>query len=126
MAPTTSRVRRHATDLQRLVKAKAVTRKRMLSGASQSLILALVDIAKSLIRGELSMTPRQLSAARRSRRQLHGLAQKGVSVEKKRRVLVQDGNLIGLLLKPLIQGIGPIVSGLLGGLGGIGGGGRRD
>ena len=112
---TSRRIRQHATDLQLLARAKNAVRKRMLSQASQSLILALVDVAKALIRGEITMSPRQLNAARRSKRKLHGLTNKGVSVEKKRKALVQDGNLIGLLLKPLLSTIGPILSGFLGG-----------
>ena len=84
----------------------------MLCQASQSLIMALVDVARSLIKGELSMTPRQMNAARRRRQQLHGLARSGTGVETKRRALVQDGNLVGLLLKPLLAGIGPLISGI--------------
>ena len=109
---TSARVRRHASDLQLLARAKGAVQKRMLCQASQSLIMALVDVARSLIKGELSMTPRQLSVARQSKRQLHGLAHSGVGVETKRRALVQDGNLIGLLLKPLMKGIGPLISGI--------------
>lgn len=87
----------------------------MLSKASQSLVMAIVDVARALIKGQLSLTPRQLSAAKRRKRQLHGLARKGGSVEGKRKALVQDGNLLGLLLKPLIGLAGPLLSGLFGG-----------
>ena len=110
-----ARVRRHATDLQLLARAKGAVRKRMLCQASQSLIMALVDVAKALIRGELTMTPRQLNSAKRRKHQLRGLARSNVSVESKRKALTQDGNLLGLLLKPLLSAVaGPLISGILG------------
>ena len=52
----TKRVQRNATDLEYLAKAKAAVRSRMLSAASEDLILAIVDVAKALIRGKIPLT----------------------------------------------------------------------
>jgi len=88
----------------------------MLTQASQSLIMAIVDVARALIKGQVTMTPRQLSNAKRHKRQLHGLVRTGVNVEKRRKTLVQDGNLLGLVLKPLLSGLaGPLLSSIFGG-----------
>ena len=87
----------------------------MLTQASQSLIMAIVDVAKALIKGRLTLSPKQLSNAKRHRRALHGIARSGVSLDRKRRTLVQDGNLIKLLLKPLISNIaGNLIGGIIG------------
>ena len=113
----TKRVQRNATDLEYLAKAKAAVRSRMLSAASEDLILAIVDVAKALIRGKIPLTNSQLAAARRRKAELQKLTRKNVRVNTKRALLEQEGNLLGVVLGPLIKGLaGPLIGSLLGGL----------
>ena len=64
MRPT-ARNRKHFTDLEYLSRAKKAVRSPMLNRASTDLILAIVDVAKALINGEMQLTSKQLSAAKR-------------------------------------------------------------
>ena len=113
---TANRIQRHASDLRRLAESRTDVRRRVLCQAPHSLIMAIADVAKAMIKGRLTLSPQQLSKARRHRRALHALANGKTSVERKRRTLTQDGNLVGLLLKPLLSSIAaPLLSGLLGG-----------
>ena len=89
----------------------------MLSAASEDLILAIVDVAKALIRGKIPLTNSQLAAARRRKAELQKLTRKNVRVNTKRALLEQEGNLLGVVLGPLIKGLaGPLIGSLLGGL----------
>ena len=127
MRPT-ARIRKHFTDLEYLARAKKAVRSRMLSRASTDLILAIVDVAKALINGEMQLTSKQLSAAKRRKTDILKLASKG-GIRQKRILLEQKGNLIGALLGPLVKGLAPVLKGvvqpLIGSfLGGFGGGSR--
>lgn len=114
----TRRIQRNVNNLERLAKAKSHTRRRTISDASHDLIMALVDAARSLLKGHLSLTPRQLSAAKRHRRSLEKLAKQGTSLREKKRTL-QTGGFIGALLGPLLKQIAvPVLGGLLGGING--------
>lgn len=96
-----------------LRRAKQAVRKEHIKRASKDLILALVDVARALIKGQVSMTPQQLGAARRNKHNLTNLVAPGKSVEEKKRIL-QKGGFIGALLGPLLKIGAPIIGGLLG------------
>ena len=101
----TKRVQRNATDLEYLGRAKAAVRSRMLNSASEDLILAIVDVAKALIRGKIPLSNGQLAAARRRKPELQKLTRRNVKVSTKRALLEQEGNLLGVVLGPLIKGL---------------------
>ena len=76
MRPT-ARIRKHFTELEYLSRAIKAVRSRMLSRASTDLFLAIVDVAKALINGEMQLTAKQLSAAKRWKTDILKLASKG-------------------------------------------------
>ena len=111
------RLRRHQDDIRALGRAKAEKRRRMLRESSNDLILALVDAAKMIINGEVTLTPRQLSTVVRHRPNFERLVKPSTSVSTKRRI-VQEGGFVGALLGPLLKIGLPLIGNILGGLGG--------
>ena len=115
----TKRLQRNATDLEYLARAQSAVRSKKINGASDDLILAIVDVAKALIRGKISLTNAQLKAARERKTDLRKLTRKNVATRTKRALLEQRGDLLGVVLGPLLKGLaGPLLGSLLGGLGG--------
>ena len=115
------RVQENLTDLEYLVKAKAAVQKRLIGRAPKELILAIVDVAKALIKGELNLNGRQFAAAKAQKRDIQRLAGRG-RIDDKRALLEQRGNLIGAVLGPLTGSLAKPVLGALGSLFGGGGG----
>ena len=64
----TQRVRRNLTDLEYLARAKQAVRSRHLADAPEDLILAIIDVAKALIRGKIKLTTSQLAQAKNNKR----------------------------------------------------------
>ena len=120
----TQRVRRHLSDLEYLAKAKQAVRSRQLADAPEELILAIIDVAKALIRGKIGLTSSQLTQARNNKRDLLKLTRSTVGLKSKRKLLNQKGNLLGVVLGPLLKGLaGPLLS-TVGSVLGLGGGRR--
>jgi hypothetical protein len=111
------RVKKHATDLQLLARAKRAIRNRKIKSASKELIMALVDLAKAMIKGEVSMTPFQLAAVRRHKNNFRAVVKPKTPVNKLKKTF-QVGGFLPALLGPILKVAGPLIGGLLGGLGG--------
>lgn len=86
----------------------------MITAASNELILALVDAAKMLIKGDVTMTPRQLANVRRLGKQFRKVVSPNSSVKQVRNVC-QTGGFLPALIGPLLRIGLPILSGLFGG-----------
>ena len=89
-------------------------RTRMVGQASADLLRAIVDVAKSLIRGEVPLTGAQLTAAKRIKRDLLKLAQPRTNLRATRSLLEQKGNLIGVVSGPLLKGLATVAGPLIG------------
>ena len=114
-----TRLRRNAALIVQLSKAQKGIRDAALQTASRDLVLALVECAKNVILGAVSLSPSQLRGLPQHRRDIEDLVKSSTTLQKRRRIL-QKGGFLGLLVK-LILGI---LGGLLGG-GLLGGGGGR-
>jgi hypothetical protein len=113
----TKRVKKHASDLQLLARAKRVLRNRKSRAASKELIMALVDLAKTLIKGEVSMTPNQLAAVRRHKSNFKKVVKPRASVKTLKKTF-QIGGFLPALLGPILKIAGPLLGGLLCGVSG--------
>ena len=106
-------------DLEYLAIAKHAVCARHLADAPEDLILAIIDVAKALIRGKIKLTTSQLTQAKNNKRDLLKLTRSTVGLRTKRKLLDQKGYLLGAILRPLIKGISsvstPIINDLLGG-----------
>jgi hypothetical protein len=108
-----ARLSRHAYDLQLLAKASPKARRKIINVATDDFILALVDAAKKLIKGEISLTPRQLSSVRRHRKHFEKVTKPRVNVKEVKKTC-QVGGFLPALLGPLLKIGLPILSGVLG------------
>ena len=111
------RLARHASDLQLLARAKKVVRNKKIKTAPKDLILALVDVARAIIKGEISLSPTQLGAVRRHKNTLKKVTKPRATVKTLRRTF-QTGGLLPAILGPVLKIAAPLIGGLLGSLGG--------
>lgn len=114
----TARVRRYAHVLRALDRANNVVKSATVRAAKRELVLALVDVAKSIINRKIPLNANQLSAIRRHSSDIRSLVRPGQSIQGRKRIL-QKGGFLGMLLGPLLKTVVPSI------LGGLLGGGRR-
>ena len=110
-----ARVRKHAHELETLAKAKREKRNRLVREATTELIFTLVDLAKMVIRGDITLTPHQLSTVRRYKADFKKLVSKSTGVKGKRNV-IQKGGFLPALLGPVLKLGVPLLGNLLGGV----------
>ena len=116
------RLRRNVGKLREILRAKGNARKKLLCEASAEVVAAVVDALKMVIKRKVPLSPTQLSNARRKERVLKRLANGRTTVRSKKRILVQDGSLLGFIA-PLLRLAAPVLGNLLGGVLGTGGAG---
>ena len=90
--------------LQLLSKAKPGYRKTLLEGAPDKLIILLANCALNILRGQVYITNQQKTRLQQHKSDLRNLANKKVSVKRKKKIL-QKGGFFPLLL-PIL---GPIL-----------------
>ena len=119
-------VRQHLPEIKSILNASGQTRKRKLVCASDGCILAIADALDAVIKKKVPISARQLSGAKAKKRALLTVTSPTSSVATKRRLMVQDGNLIGFIA-PLLKSVaGPLLRTVAGPLlGSLLGGGRR-
>ena len=95
-------VRRALPLLKTLVDAKPKLKKAIIKYTSPDLVMAISEIALNMLKGIIKLTPQQKHRLSRYKKEFRSLAKKNVSVDKKRKLLVQKGGGAGLaLLLPL-------------------------
>ena len=95
-------VRRALPLLKTLVDAKPKLKKAIIKYASPDLVMAISEIALNMLKGIIKLTPQQKQRLSRYKKEFRSLAKKNVSVNKKRKILVQKGGGAGLaILLPL-------------------------
>jgi len=105
-----------SSAVKRTVKYLSVVRdkdllKRTLQKAPKEVIKKISDIALNAIKGSVELTPSQRKLFARHRRPITLLAQRGVGIETKRRLLMQKGGFAWI--PALIGGIAGILGGKL-------------
>ena len=98
------RLRKHATDIAYLQKAKPCIRK------AQEFGRVFCEIAKNILRGNVQLTPQQ--KARLKKRKSGVLTKKTIPLKQKKAVL-QKGGFLGFLLAPMALVVVPILSKLM-------------
>ena len=97
-----SLVKRALPLLKLLVDAKPELKKAIIKYASSDLVKAISEIALNMLKGVIKLTPQQKHRLSRYKKEFRSLAKKGVSVNRKRKLLVQKGGGAGLaILLPL-------------------------
>lgn len=101
--------------LQILAKAPSKKRKKMLSTSDSKLLKAITEIAFNMLRGIIKLSPIQYKKLKRYKNNLRMMAQKNIPLKKKK-LIVQKGGLLPLLLGPALAALAPIAGSLVGNL----------
>lgn len=96
------RLQRNAESLKALARANSAVRKSIIEHSSKDFVLTLVEIAKNILKGNVSLTREQHAQLRRYKRQIQQLVLVKTSL-KRRKQIVQTGGLLGALIKPILS-----------------------
>ena len=104
------RVRKHAALLQWLKTAKPATAKAVIKAADKELINTICECCLNVLKGNVPLTSQQKKKLAVHKSTLRTLAQKKVSLHRKKRALTQRGGaLLGALAAPIIGLLGTLL-----------------
>lgn len=107
-----ARLRRYAGHLKSLQKAKPSERKILLKKASPDLIKAICECVINILKGTVPLKTFQKNKLKTHKIILRNLQNKKININKKKKLLIQKGGFLPLLLSVLA----PIISGVVGSL----------
>ena len=111
-----SLVKSHASELKRMVNAKGKARTKKLLCCSDRCIKAIVNALQLVLNKAVPLTSRQLNSARKKKRSLLNVTSPHSSVTNKRKLLIQDGSLLGFIAPLLAKVAGPLLGSIFGGM----------
>ena len=98
------RMRTNLPYLQILAKCKPKLRKFIIESGPSSIVLCLSECCLNLLKGVIPLTPRQKKRLSRYKTHLRALANKKVSIKRKKQFLNQKGgNLLTTFLPPVLS-----------------------
>ena len=96
-------IQKHGQILAALANSSPKWRKKMIADAPSSIINAVSECCKNVLKGNVNLTSSQKQKLAPRCQHLRLLASKSFPIKKKKRILNQKGGaLLGLLLKPLL------------------------
>ena len=96
-------VQKHGHMLKAIANSSPKWRKKMIAEAPSSVINAVSECCKNLLKGNVQLTLGQKQRLAPKCQHIRLLASKSIPIKKKRTILNQKGGaLLGLLLKPLL------------------------
>jgi len=104
------RTRRYLPLLKKINKLEDRARRQFVKNCDKEFVACVSECAKNIIKGNVPLTPGQLSRLRREKNNIRTLALKKTSVKKKKRIL-QKGGLLGAILPPIISVLGSLLLG---------------
>lgn len=107
---TSERLRRQLPLLKKLAKANKSDRNRIISVSDDEFIRTVCECAKNALNGNIRLTTRQKAKFRKSKKDIKLLANPRVSLNSKRRRIIQRGGFIGSLIGAALS----VIPGLLG------------
>lgn len=111
------RLRRNFNKLKLLKKAKKSQRRKLLEAADNDLILCLCDCANNILKGNVNLNPKQKKQLARHKGAIRSLVSRGKSkktINKKRKLLIQQGGFLPMLLGPILSVASGLLSNFLG------------
>ena len=93
-----SLVKRALPHLKLLAEAKPELKKAIIKHASADVVKAISEIALNMLKGVIKLTPKQKQRLSRYKKEFRSLGKKGISVNRKRKLLVQRGGAAGLVI----------------------------
>lgn len=108
-----ARVRRHIDVLKVLLKAKVPLRKAILTNSDQQLILALCEIVKNVLLGNVKLPPKQKKALTRHSALLRKLSDKRIDVKTKKKLFIQRGGFLPAILGPALGLLASVIGNVI-------------
>ena len=106
-----NKIRKHCGLLKWLNNAKASQTKAFIKAADKEIINTLCECSLNILRGNISLSPKQKLKLKRYKKGLRQLADKKVSLKTKKSLLQAKGSgLLGAILGGAIPFIGSIAS----------------
>ena len=106
MAP--AKLRKYVKHLQCLKIAPPALSKVIIKSADRGLVNCLCEVGLNVLRGNVPITPDQKRKLGRHKRELRSIAKKGLSIQRKKRIL-QKGGFLPALLGPIAKILGGII-----------------
>lgn len=106
-------LKEHFFILMSLQAADKRIRQSAMQHASKEMLLAITEIARNIVRGNVPLSTSQFNELNKSGDELNELANRKTSTTRKR-AIVQSGGFINLLAGPLLRAVGPMLAPLLG------------
>ena len=104
-------IKKHGAMVLALGKTPVAFRKKILKEAPKELINCVAECSHNVLKGNVPLSPAQKRKLRPKRQQLRLLADKKVSIQKKKKVLNQQGGFLPLLA--LAPSLAPVVGNVL-------------
>jgi hypothetical protein len=95
----------NATALHAICKLDAPRRRALLRAADDTLVRSICECALNTLRGNVRLSPAQKKRLGKHRKTLRSLASSNGTWQRKKRLLVQRGGFLPLLLAPIIGGL---------------------
>lgn len=108
-----TRLRRNFKFLKFLKKAKKAQRCSLLKTAHKDLILCICDCVVNTLRGNVRLTKKDKKSLKRHKSVLRALTERRRGIENKRKILIQKGGFLPLLLAPILTAAGGLIGNLL-------------
>ena len=96
------RMRKNAHFLSTLERANRKQQKGIIEGANNELIHCLCECAVNILKGNVPLSLSQKRKLSQSKKHLRSLADKTVSIPKKKKLLVQKGGFLPALIGPIL------------------------
>jgi hypothetical protein len=105
------RIQQFLPELKRLDRLSVKEKKKYIKTCDKQFIKCICECVKNLLKGNVPIKSSQLKSLARYKQSLRKLAVKKTSLAK-RRQLLQKAGFVGLLIKPLLRGLGYILGNL--------------
>ena len=103
------RVEQNYELLKLLAKSKGKQRQAILDASGSELLRALCECVHNLLRGNILLSTNQKRKLASKKNHLRDLAAKQVSFKRKREIIQRGGNLLTVLLPPIIESLGKLL-----------------
>jgi len=107
-----NRLRSQASTLHLLHKAKPSLQKAIIANGNEQLIRCICDCALNVLKGNDPISQQDKKRLEKHKENLRHLANRRVSLKKKRKVLL-SGGFLGALLTAVLPAIGSLLGGLM-------------
>ena len=105
-----ARIKRNFDALKVLQNADGKLRKSIIENSKEDLIIALCEIIENTLRGTVKLNLAQKKKLKRHGKALRHVADRGVAIKEKKKILVQHGGFLSVILPSAIALVSALLS----------------